>query len=134
MHVDLATAVEGDPLRRRLLHLALFEAPYEAAGLITLGKLGRRVRRAQNAAENPRTSFAIAPLELERLLQYAAVGHEKLEAVFHSHPNSGPEPSERDLVIAREAQRSAPGLPGLAMVIVGLHGGECEPTISVTWP
>lgn len=70
---------------------------------------------AENAAEDPETSFLIDPDEQGSLLERIWARNEELVGIVHSHPRSGPEPSERDRAVAE----SQP--PGLTWVIVGLE-------------
>lgn len=56
-----------------------------------------RIFPAANAAENPATSYEIAPKEIfERMREMRAEGIEML-GIYHSHPNGKNEPSPRDV-------------------------------------
>lgn len=108
-----------DWLRAELVRRADREAPLEACGLISRAASDARVSpgrialwEAENAAEQPETSFLIAPqAQFDLLASIERYGH-TLAGIYHSHAHSGPEPSERDRAIAA-------GWPGLTWVIVG---------------
>lgn len=109
-----------DELRVELLGFAREEAPLEAVGLISAPKTAQageipsyQLWRAHNASESPEDSFLIAPAEQTELLRKIWAAGEDLMGVVHSHPNSGPEPSERDRAIA------ASHVKPLTWVIVG---------------
>lgn len=72
-----------------------------------------RLWRAQNASQEPETSFLIDPREQTALLRAIWAEGEELAGIFHSHPRSDPKPSERDRAIAAAQPRP------LAWVIVG---------------
>jgi len=74
------------------------EPDRECCGLLA-GRDGiiTRVFPATNAAENPATSYEIAPKEIfERMRAMRAAGMEML-GIYHSHPNGKNEPSPRDV-------------------------------------
>ncbi len=101
--------------RARLLHEASQAYPAEACGAL-LGSADCVVglHPLTNRALNPRDSFEIDPVELEPLLRGEADGGLPLLGFYHSHPNSGPIPSTRDLDEA---------WPGYWYVIVGVRRG-----------
>lgn len=77
------------------------EPDRECCGLLA-GRDGiiTRVFYATNAAENPATSYEIAPKEIfERMREMRAEGIEML-GIYHSHPNGKNEPSPRDVELA----------------------------------
>lgn len=94
---------------------ALSKSPHEACGLVGGGEPGFRAYWAQNASESPTDSFLIAPSEQLELLKWIEAEGRELIAIFHSHPRSGPEPSERDREMAKL-------WPDVLWVIVGLGG------------
>jgi proteasome lid subunit RPN8/RPN11 len=74
------------------------EPSVECCGLLA-GRDGAisRIFPASNAAENPVTSYEIAPKEIfERMREMRAEGIEML-GIYHSHPNGKNEPSPRDI-------------------------------------
>ena len=70
----------------------------ECCGLLAgCGGAVTRIFPAANAAENPATSYEIAPKEIfERMREMRAQGIEML-GIYHSHPNGKNEPSPRDI-------------------------------------
>ena len=59
-----------------------------------------RIFTAANTAENPATSYEIAPKEIfERMREMRAEKMEML-GIYHSHPNGKNEPSPRDIAQA----------------------------------
>lgn len=82
--------------------------------MISRGWRSQRFWPAENAASEPSTSFAIDPDEQRELLERISARSEEIVALFHSHPNSGPEPSLRDRAMAEN-------WPGLIWVIAGLR-------------
>lgn len=114
-----------DELRAELIRHAQREAPREACGLISTPlRLNPRPRfwRAENVAEEAETSFTIAPAAQIAILTSIWDAGEEVVAVFHSHPRSGPEPSQRDRAIAASHTES------LTWVIVGLGCTDCNGT------
>jgi len=101
---------------RRLLHEdAAREYPQEACGAL-LGSADRvvEVHPLPNRAPHPRVSFAIEPCDLEPLLTAEAGGGLAVIGFYHSHPDSEPRPSKRDLAAA---------LPGYWYLVVGVDRG-----------
>ncbi|ADJ16347.1 desampylase [Halalkalicoccus jeotgali] len=96
-------------------------APEEVCGVLggvageTCSRV-RTVRRAENAAERPKTRYAIAPAEAIELIE-GVEAEGDLVGFYHSHPAGPPEPSETD------AARAA--WPGASYVIVALGGEPC---------
>ena len=110
-----------EQLRTEMVALAEQEAPREAVALLSQPKRtpdGQTptvtLHQAKNASEEPETSFLIHPAEQTLLLTEIWRAGEELVGIFHSHPRSSPEPSERDRAIA--AGHPQP----LTWVIVGL--------------
>lgn len=93
-------------------------APNEVCGVLG-GECGeersrvRTVRRAENAAKNPETRYAIDPAEAIELIEVIEAEGD-LVGFYHSHPAGPSEPSETD------AERAA--WPGKSYVIVALDG------------
>jgi len=74
------------------------DARVECCGLLA-GRDGAitRIFSAANAAENPATSYEIAPKEIfEAMRAMRAEGNEML-GIYHSHPNGKNDPSPRDI-------------------------------------
>ncbi|KYH27860.1 desampylase [Halalkalicoccus paucihalophilus] len=94
-------------------------APEEVCGVLG-GEYGahcsrvRTVRRAENAAENPETRYAIDPAEAIGLIEGIEKRGEDLVGFYHSHPVGPTEPSRTD------TERAA--WPGKSYVIVALDG------------
>lgn len=64
--------------------------PLEACGLILKRSYGYQLLECANTSHEPERSFLIDPMVY---LNHA----DSIAAVYHSHPNSGPEPSEADI-------------------------------------
>jgi proteasome lid subunit RPN8/RPN11 len=74
--------------------------PAEVCGLL-VGARGdpsvvRSVRRARNAAANPRRAYEIAPAELLDHLNAVEAAGEEVAGFYHSHPRGPPRPSATD--------------------------------------
>lgn len=121
-----------DPISRSLIvSHARAAAPYEACGLISRRPCedcaggpcalcegwGYRYKiwRAENAADEPRHNYLIAPKEQLALLEQIVREDHELVGMWHSHPSGDPEPSDVDRVLAA-------GWPDLVHVIVSLNG------------
>lgn len=121
--IELTPWLEAELERR-----AVAEAPEEACGLIGSkdGKIG--LWSCENAAEEPLHSFMIAPASQFNILREMRKRGEELAGVYHSHPHSGPEPSQRDREIAAVLSAFAVDLTwvivGLPMCERCLGGGE----------
>lgn len=121
-----------DWLTAELIRRADREVPLECCGLISRAPEADPLRpghislwEAENAAERPETSFFITPEAQFGLLKQIALRGDVLAGVYHSHPRSGPEPSERDRAIAYPWSQ-IPGVD-LTWVIVGRTPCECLP-------
>lgn len=110
-----------------LLAYAEVQAPYEACGLVADYGGDLAFLPASNVSAEPRTSFLIGADEQRRLLAMVAAAGAEVVALFHSHPRSGPEPSERDLELAA-------GWPGLTWLIAGLGGDRPRLTSQILVP
>lgn len=71
-------------------------------------------RRAENAADTPRTEYAIDPTEQLELIEAIEADGQAVAGFYHSHPAGPPHPSETDAARAT--------WPGLSYVIVALDG------------
>lgn len=107
-------------LRAELVRRLNQEEPEEACGLISAPRHRREGKwatfalwGAENASEEPETSFLIDPRAQTSILEQIWKRGEDLVGVYHSHPRSKAEPSERDREIA--ARQPFP----LTWVIVG---------------
>lgn len=92
------------------------EAPLEACGLLA-GASGRsrQVFLVRNELASA-THYSMAPSEqLRAFMEIERAGWELL-AIYHSHPNGPPHPSQTDLAEAH--------YPGVAHLIWTRHGGE----------
>jgi [CysO sulfur-carrier protein]-S-L-cysteine hydrolase len=87
---------------------AVSDAPHEACGLIA-GKAGKasRIIPIKNVAAHPESHFAMDSAEL--LKAYKAIEAEGWDciAIYHSHPNSEPIPSQEDI---RQAEINTPNM------------------------
>lgn len=70
--------------------------PYEACGLIVMGKNGHHYHPCQNHAHNPENSFLISP---EDYLLASASG--QIIVIVHSHPSGPPALSEADRMMQK---------------------------------
>lgn len=93
--IELTPWLEAELERR-----ARAEAPEECCGLIGSkdGKIG--LWGAENVAGEPLHSFMISPATQFEILRQMKARGEELAGVYHSHPVTGPEPSQRDREIA----------------------------------
>lgn len=118
----------SDWLRNELVQRAKAEAPQEACGLISRPKQLLRpgtprvgLWAAENIAAEPETSFLIAPEAQVSILEQMWGRGEDLAGIYHSHPRTSPEPSDRDRAIARTIEDMRPGgREPLTWIIVGL--------------
>jgi proteasome lid subunit RPN8/RPN11 len=104
-------------LWKEVTHRALCASPEECCGLIASHRGELTLYAAENASSEPRTSFVISPEDQLDIIMAMGRNRQELVGVYHSHPNSGPQPSERDRELAKL-------WPGKTFVIVGLHGSE----------
>lgn len=102
-----------DALRADLLAHALATPTVEVCGLLG----GREAHasslyRIPNVDPSPATAFEMAPREMLDAFQRMRAGGEELVGIYHSHPQSPPTPSARDLAAA--------AYPGVAYLVVSL--------------
>jgi len=73
----------------------------ECCGLLA-GRRGviMRAYPATNVAADPKKNYAIAPLEIVRLLREFRARGLDFVGIYHSHPNGKNEPSARDIELA----------------------------------
>ncbi len=86
------------PLAVHLLTLAQRSAQREICGLIG-GKAGQPCTcyPIDNIADSPQTAFLMQPEQQAAALRAIAEKGEQLFAIYHSHPDTPPVPSARDL-------------------------------------
>lgn len=100
---------------------AVSEAPREACGLIA-GKGGQALRLfpVKNVAAYPESHFEMDSAEL--LAAYKAMEADSLDciAIYHSHPNSAPLPSQEDI---RAAEINTPNMIHL---LISLKASKAE--------
>ncbi len=101
---------------QEMINHALREAPLECCGILA-GK-GRTVHRiyGMRNADGSRTSYLVPPEEQLEVLREMDKEHLEMVAIYHSHPDTIPFPSERDVRLAF--------YPDVAYIIVSLKGGE----------
>lgn len=92
-----------------ILEHAYQQFPKEACGLLLDTGYGVEVLRCENISHQPEQEFLIDPLV------YAQQA-ERISAVYHSHPNRSPEPSEADIYSAERCN--------VPFLIVGLPSEE----------
>lgn len=95
-----------------LVQFARSAAPREACGLIEWDGAKMILRPCENVSTRPTDSFMIAPAEQIRHLREIEAAGTEFWGVYHSHPDEGPAPSERDRAFAAQLQ--------VTWVIVGL--------------
>lgn len=102
------------PLAITLLHEAQRAPDREVCGLIAARKDGTyRVIPVRNTASNPRQLFEMDERELVNAFRTMRENGENLFAIYHSHPDSAPSPSKKDM------QRS--GYPDALHLIISLE-------------
>lgn len=102
------------PLRAALIEHAMRTPDLEICGLIGGNTaFATTVYPIANVAEEPATSFFMAPREQLRAMQCMRARNETLVGIYHSHPSSPAMPSARDLALA--------AYPGVAYLIVSLQ-------------
>lgn len=99
-----------DWIAEQILAYAEQEAPRECCGLIAECFGRQTIWRLPNAAEDPETSFFIAPRDQFHALSAISDYGQELVAIFHSHPQGTPRLSEADRAFAA-------GWPGVAHVV-----------------
>ena len=102
-------------LQEMLIHAAR-EAPLECCGILAgKGRTVRRMYEMRNADES-RTSYLMNPEE--QLEVFREMEEEGLDmvAIYHSHPNTIPFPSVRDVGLVCD--------PDVAYLIISLKDGE----------
>ncbi len=107
-------------LMREMHQHCLDESPNEASGVVLRGKEpgpGRRYEhvRMPNASANPRTEFSWAVDDHRRLYECMDAEGMDIWLIYHSHPETMPEPSSVD--------ERASWHVGVHHLIFGLAGG-----------
>jgi proteasome lid subunit RPN8/RPN11 len=101
---------------QEMVNHALREAPLECCGILAgKGRTVHRIYEMRNT-DGSRTSYLVAPEEQLGLLREMDKEHLEMVAIYHSHPDTIPFPSERDVRLAF--------YPDVAYIIVSLKGGE----------
>lgn len=91
----LPVSVRREVLKTMRSH-ARRERPWECCGLLS-GRRGVIERATQTTNQRKSsTAFAIPPVELIAFFKEVRRRSEEFLGVYHSHPGSGPEPSQRD--------------------------------------
>jgi len=83
-------------IKQIIAHVAR-DFPLEACGLLIDAGYGVQVIECKNKSHEPENSFLIDPLV------YAAHS-DQITAVYHSHPNRSPEPSQADIASAERCK------------------------------
>lgn len=105
--------IRPDALRAVQKHVQLWPE-VEVCGLLAgKGGVTELALRTQNAAANPATEYQIAPKELFAAMRAMRESGARLTGIYHSHPNGGARPSERDIAEAY--------YPEVAYVIAAPH-------------
>ena len=100
------------------LHAALLAHAAATPTLEVCGLLGGRdacassLYRIPNEDPSPATAFEMAPQAMLAAFQTMRARNEELVGIYHSHPQSPPRPSARDLAAA--------AYPGVAYLVVSL--------------
>lgn len=100
-----------DPIRETLLEDARAGAPAEICGVLG-GEFGRErsrirsVHSAENAANDPRTRYRIAPREQLAIFERLEGRGEDIVGFVHSHPEGSATPSATDVADAAWPDRS----------------------------
>jgi proteasome lid subunit RPN8/RPN11 len=116
----------------RLAALAEAEPGQEVCGLVVAMAGGQlEAWPMRNAAPDPRSAFALDPAELLGALRRLDGEGLSLLAVYHSHPEGGPELSARDLDGALAG--GEPLLGGVAQVVVALQAGRASTVRAHRW-
>jgi proteasome lid subunit RPN8/RPN11 len=100
------------PIYERIVEHARQEQPLECCGI--LGGKGHTVEKAfelQNAEKSP-IRYAMSPQEQIRVFEEMEKGAMEMVAIYHSHPQTIPFPSETDVKLAF--------YPDVATVIISL--------------
>jgi proteasome lid subunit RPN8/RPN11 len=119
------------PVARRLAALAEAEPEREVCGLVVAGPAGAEAWPMENRSPEPRRGFAIGPGDLLEALRRAEGEGRALLAVYHSHPQGGPDLSARDLDAA--LVDGSPLLGGVAQVVVALEKGRAAVVRAHRW-
>lgn len=102
-------------LHEMLVH-AVQEAPLECCGILAgKGRTVARIYEMRNADES-RTSYLMNPEEQLRVFREMEEEGLDMVAIYHSHPNTIPFPSVRDVRLA--------WYPDVAYLIISLKDGE----------
>jgi proteasome lid subunit RPN8/RPN11 len=100
------------------------DAPNECCGMVA-ARDGRAVRvyRARSKEPSP-LRYDIEPHDLNRIVTEIEDDGNDLAAIYHSHTQSEPYPSQTDINLALTPDRSAQWWPGTRYLIVGVAGEE----------
>lgn len=107
----------GETTRAAIIEHAEAEFPREACGLVVVVRGKERYWPCRNVSVEPLGNFAMDAHD------YAAAEKAgEITALFHSHPNLPPDPSEADRVACE-----ASGLKWIILGVPSLRWAECEP-------
>ncbi len=85
---------------KQMLHQARFEAPVEACGILAgRDELVEKLYKMTNTDQSS-DHFMMAPEEQFRVAKDIRAANLKMLAIYHSHPNTPPRPSEEDIRLA----------------------------------
>lgn len=100
----------------KMVRHALRETPLECCGILAgKGRAVRRMYETRNADES-RTTYVIAPEEQLEVFREMEKEGLDMVAIYHSHPNTIPFPSARDVRLAF--------YPDVAYIVISLKDGE----------
>lgn len=101
---------------KNMVDHALREAPLECCGILAgKGRTVAQIYETRNADDSP-TSYLMDPDEQLRVFREMEEEGLDMVAIYHSHPNTIPFPSVRDVRLA--------WYPGVAYLIISLKDGE----------
>lgn len=107
-----------DCVAEAMIRHARDAAPLECCGLL-IGDDARLTAAmpAHNAAAEPARRYLVDPHDHLAAIRYARARREQVVGAYHSHPHSGPIPSETD---------AAEAFAGFLFVIVGLDSDTAQ--------
>lgn len=96
---------------------AIAEYPRESCGVVIISKRREVYVACRNIHEKPTEEFTIDPADLDAAEELGTV-----KAIVHSHPDTGPQPTDTDLVGCENSR--------LPWIIVAVHGDPAAPELA----